>query len=260
MMTVHAHAKVNIFLKITGMRGDYHTICSRFVKVHSLYDTLTLFPKTVDDFVLEGDFTCSLEANTIYKAYRALLEATDSKALQDLIKGYGVRVQKRIPPFGGLGGGSSDAATFLKLCNREAALGLDNAALAQIGARVGADVPFFIYDYNAANVRGIGEIVEAYEEEPLFFELFTPPLQLSTPQVYRTYRERLYNPITALTCNELCAKSSRDILATLKPQEANDLFGAALLSCDDLALHVKPHWFFSGSGSTFFRLKESAHG
>ncbi|MBN2895676.1 MAG: 4-(cytidine 5'-diphospho)-2-C-methyl-D-erythritol kinase [Campylobacterales bacterium] len=257
---MHAHAKVNIFLKITGMRGEYHTICSRFVKVADLYDTLTLFPKTLDQFVLEGDFTCSLEANTIYKAYRALLEATDSKALESLMRRYGVRVEKRIPACGGLGGGSSDAAAFLKLCNQEAALGLDHDALAAIGARVGADVPFFIYDYNAANVRGIGEIVEAYEEEPLSLELFTPPLELSTPRVYRSYRERLYSPIDTLTCNDLCTKSSREILSTLSPKEANNLFEAALLEYGDLALHVKPHWFFSGSGSTFFRLKGSVDG
>ena len=80
MKSYKAYAKVNIFLKITGKRGDYHEILSRFVLVNNLYDTLTFVAKKSDGFVVEGAFNCETKQNTIYKAYVALLEATGSKS------------------------------------------------------------------------------------------------------------------------------------------------------------------------------------
>ncbi len=253
----HASAKVNIFLKITGTRGDYHEILSRFMRIDALYDTLEFVPKTEPEFEIIGDFTCKIEANTIYKAYRHLLEATHSKTLQSLLQSYAIKVEKRIPAFAGLGGGSSDAATFLKMCNKEAKLGLHIKELAAIGAKVGADVPFFIYDYPSANVSGIGEIVSAFDEAPLKLEVVTPPdIAISTPDVYKTYRQHFFAPIDALTCNAYAHMTSREALQTLTCNEANDLFAPALKLHPELTSYTKTDWFFSGSGSSFFRLKE----
>ncbi|MGZ8546861.1 MAG: 4-(cytidine 5'-diphospho)-2-C-methyl-D-erythritol kinase, partial [Sulfuricurvum sp.] len=83
------------------------------------------------------------------------------------------------------------------------------------------------------------------------FETITPSLQISTPAVYRYYRESLYTPISTAEASRLEATSSRDILATLEPKEANDLYGAALGCYPELT--EKEGWFFSGSGSSFFR-------
>ncbi len=258
MHEYRAYAKVNIFLKITGTRGNYHEILSRFMRVPELYDTLEFFAKDTPAFVLEGDFTCKTAHNTIYKAYRALQDATDNApALETLMEKFGIRVTKRIPAFAGLGGGSSDAAAFLHMCNDAAALGLDTDTLAAIGAKVGADVPFFVYGYDSANVSGIGEVVEAFEEDLLELKIVTPKLEISTPKVYRTYREHFFAPIDALTCKALAATPSRDILNSMDAKSANDLFAPALHAYPGLALHVRDGWFFSGSGSSFFRPKES---
>ncbi|MBA1438073.1 MAG: 4-(cytidine 5'-diphospho)-2-C-methyl-D-erythritol kinase, partial [Epsilonproteobacteria bacterium] len=255
-----AYAKVNIFLKITGKRGDYHEIVSRFMKVGSLYDTLAFVPKeqtdaSANEFKLIGSFGCTTEQNTIYKAYVALKKFTNSASLENLMQSYAIKVEKNIPSFAGLGGGSSDAATYLKMCNSVLDLGLSLHELAQIGLEVGADVPFFIYDLNSANVSGIGEIVEPFDEELLEFELFTPKVEISTPKVYRVYRESFYNPIDGFEIQRLKQTHSKDILQQMGVSEANDLFEPALAAYPKLKEFYKEGYFFSGSGSTFFKVK-----
>ena len=254
MIRHRAYAKVNIFLKITGKRGDYHTITSRFMRVNNLFDTLWLEPKSTPEFEIRGNFDCELSSNTIYKAYKYLLSYTRSNALSTLMEEYAVCVDKQIPSFAGLGGGSSDAATFLKICNERLHLTLSVEELAEIGANVGADVPFFLYGYESANVSGIGEIVEPFNEPLMNFEITTPPLQISTPAVYRYYRDHLYAPIASEEVCNLEATLSRDILASMHPKEANDLYPAALGCYKELS--AKEGWFFSGSGSSFFKIKE----
>lgn len=255
MKKYKAFAKVNIFLKITGKRGSYHEIFSRFMKLPHLYDELSFEPKSEPGFVLLGDFGCKTEQNTIYKAYKALLEATNSDALAKLIQTYAIKVEKNIPTFAGLGGGSSDAATFLKMCNNALDLGLSLNELAKIGARVGADVPFFIYDYNSANVSGIGEIVEKFNEECLELETITPKIQISTPEVYHSFRENFYKELSADEYSRLSLMTSKEILQSYSISDANDLFEPALHLHSELKKSYKKGWFFSGSGSTFFRLK-----
>lgn len=258
MIQYRAYAKVNIFLKITGKRDAYHTITSRFMRVSSLFDTLWFEPKSNPEFEIRGNFDCEVGSNTIYKAYKNLLAATHSDKLSQWMESHAVCVDKQIPSFAGLGGGSSDAATYLHMCNEQLELGLTTEALAMIGANVGADVPFFIYGYESANVSGIGEIVERYDEKPLEFEIITPQIKISTPAVYNYYRENLYAPINQEEAAQLQQMPSIDILMTMQPKEANDLYPAALKSYPELC--EKEGWFFSGSGSSFFRLKERTNG
>ncbi|PHS57688.1 MAG: 4-(cytidine 5'-diphospho)-2-C-methyl-D-erythritol kinase [Sulfurimonas sp.] len=255
MKLYKAYAKVNIFLKITGTRGNYHEIISRFVVVNSLYDELSFLKKDKKEFEIIGEFKCTTEQNTIYKAYIALLDFTKSKSLENLMQDYAVKVDKNIPTFAGLGGGSSDAATYLKMCNSSLDLGLSLNELALIGLKVGADVPFFIYGYNSANVSGIGEIVQEFKEELLEYELYTPKLEISTPKVYTSYRNNFFKPINSFYANELKEKTSLEILSTMSADEANDLFKPAFLEYSELKKFYKHGYFFSGSGSSFFCLK-----
>jgi len=256
MKLYKAHAKVNIFLKITGTRGDYHEILSRFMRVDSLYDELCFEPKDEEEFKIIGDFSCTTEQNTIYKAYMALKKYTASDSLEKLMRTHAIRVKKNIPAFAGLGGGSSDAATYLKMCNEVLHLGLSQNELAKVGLNVGADVPFFIYGYKSANVSGIGEIVEEFDEKVLDFEIYTPKIEISTPKVYKIYRENFYNPIDGFKADELKHTTSVEILNTMGADEANDLFKPALQEYKELKNHYKHGWFFSGSGSSFFRVVE----
>ncbi|MDF1874926.1 4-(cytidine 5'-diphospho)-2-C-methyl-D-erythritol kinase [Sulfurimonas sp. SAG-AH-194-I05] len=259
MKVYKAYAKVNIFLKITGLRDNYHEIISRFMKVDTLYDELYFASKEdcggkTEAFVIKGDFACDVYQNTIYKAYFALKKATESEKLEQLMRTHGVCVQKNIPAFAGLGGGSSDAATYLKMCNEVLHLGLSLNELAVIGLEVGADVPFFIYGYNSANVSGIGERVVEFNEESLAFEVFTPKVEISTPKVYQKYRSTFYAPITEAESVRLQRALSIDILTSMDADEANDLFVPAKDEYTQLILHHKKGWHFSGSGSSFFRV------
>ncbi|MDQ7045258.1 MAG: 4-(cytidine 5'-diphospho)-2-C-methyl-D-erythritol kinase [Sulfurimonas sp.] len=258
MKVYKAYAKVNIFLKITGMRGDYHEIISRFMRVSSLWDELSFVSKEKlgeksESFCIRGDFSCETEQNTIYKAYFALKKATESEALEQLMRTHGLDVKKNIPAFAGLGGGSSDAACYLKMCNEVLHLGLSLNELASIGLEVGADVPFFIYGYDSANVSGIGEKVEAFKEEILDFEVFTPDVKISTPKVYQTYRSDFYNPIDGFKREELKKMPSKEVLKTMDIKQANDLFEPALQEYKELKEHFRAGFHFSGSGSSFFR-------
>lgn len=260
MKKYKAYAKVNIFLKITGKRESYHEIVSRFMRVDDLYDELSFVSKEsveakINEFKIVGDFSCETQQNTIYKAYRALKNVTHSEALEKLMQTHAVQVVKKIPAFAGLGGGSSDAATYLKMCNEVLHLGLSLNELASIGLEVGADVPFFIYDYASANVSGIGEVVEPFDEELLSFDIFTPKIAISTPKVYQAYRENFYKPIDGFTVKRLQEMHSREVLQTMSAKEANDLFEPALQEYKELKEHYRQGYFFSGSGSSFFKLK-----
>jgi len=255
MKSYKAYAKVNVFLKITGMRGNYHEILSRFVLVNNLFDTLTFVSKTAEAFKIEGSFSCTTQQNTIYKAYVALLEATQSESLERLMQSHAIKVEKQIPAFAGLGGGSSDAATYLLMCNEVLHLGLSRDELATIGAKVGADIPFFVYGYQSANVSGIGEIVEAFDEEALRIKTITPNIEISTPKVYQAFREHFYKELTLQEIEELSTMSSIEVLNTISPLQANDLFKPALLLYPKLKEQQPESWFFSGSGSSFFTVE-----
>jgi len=259
MKIYKAYAKVNIFLKICGIRDNYHEIVSRFVRVDALYDELSFIPKSDTDakeeeFKILGNFSCLTEQNTIYKAYFALKEFTKSDSLEKLMRTHAIKVEKNIPAFAGLGGGSSDAATYLKMCNEVLHLGLSKNELARIGLKVGADVPFFIYEYSSANVSGIGEVVEEFKEDSLEFDIYTPHVEISTPKVYKSYRENFYNPIDGFESKRLKELTSLEAIKTMSADEANDLFQPALLEYKELKKDYKHGYYFSGSGSSFFRV------
>ena len=258
-MIIKSYAKVNIFLKITGLRGNYHELSSRFMQVKNLYDTIRFIPKENSDknFTLYGTFGCKTEKNSIYKAWQLLKDHTKSKNLESFFQDHAVDVEKHIPEFAGLGGGSSNAAAFLRLCNDVCKLKLKTEELAQIGSKIGADVPFFIYDFESANVSGIGEIVEPFEEELLDLETFTPPVKGDTTEVYTTFRKYFSKKLTQNTklADTLRKQESADILTAFAPKELNDLFPPALMLYPKLQTYQKEGWFFSGSGSTFFKIK-----
>ena len=143
-MTKKSYAKVNIFLKIVGVRGDYHLLASRFVRVKNLFDTISFIKKEVESFMLEGNFSCSLEKNTVFKAYK---ELENFDGVKEFFKHNIVKIEKNIPEFAGLGGGSSNCATFLNMVNIACNLNLNKEELAKIGSNIGADVPFFVYEF-----------------------------------------------------------------------------------------------------------------
>lgn len=256
MYHINAHAKVNIFLKITGHRDGYHTILSRFMRIEDLYDTITFIPQECDTFTIEGCDDIERDSNTIYKAYKTLHTYTGERDILEFFYHHKVAVTKQIPSQAGLGGGSSDAAAFMRLVNTICNLKLNIEELAEIGSTIGADLPFFIYDYPSANVSGFGEVVEPFEEEALSFELYTPPIGCDTAKVYKTFREEFLADIQPELFRSWKDIKSRELLEQIgDPVLLNDLYLSATSAYPQLESYAQRGWFFSGSGSTFFKPK-----
>lgn len=253
-MTEKSYAKVNIFLKIADKRDNYHELASRFVRVHSLYDEVSFIKSSNNKFEILGDFSCDIEKNTVYKAYK-LIE--DYKNVKEFFKNYSVEIKKNIPEFAGLGGGSSNAATFLNMANQYCDLNLSKDDLCKIAVKIGADVPFFIYEFDSANVRGIGEIVEKFHEEILDIQTITPNIKCNTGEIFEIFRKDFYKQISKEEAKKLFNMKSIDILKEFNIKEANDLYEPALSIYPLLKEYEKENWFFSGSGSSFFKVNNN---
>jgi len=246
-MKIKAHAKVNIFLKIVGHDGMYHQIKSRFMKVKDLYDEIEI--KEGEKFNIITNVNCALRDNSVFKAYIELTR--EYPEIKKWFIGKEIIIHKNIPEMAGLGGGSSDAAAFLRLVNKESGLNLDTQKLIEIGKKIGSDVAFFITDADVADVYGRGEIVEPRDEKALELEILTPPIECSTAKVYETYKNEFFNPQNT----DFDKKDTLELLENYKPAELNDLLAPALRLYPDLYKY-QDFGFFSGSGSSFFRVKK----
>ncbi len=251
-MKKKSYAKVNIFLKIAGKRGNYHELVSRFVRVRSLHDTVSFEKKRCEEFTLIGNFGCKTKSNTVYKAYELLKNV--SSCVEEYFKNHCVVIDKKIPEFAGLGGGSSNAATFMLMVNEACNLKLSKDELCNLALKIGADVPFFIYEYDSANVSGIGEIVEKFNEPRLNIEVITPNIKCDTGKIFGFFRTKFYKEISPSTKDKLLVLKSKDILEKIDAFEANDLLNPAIDSYPQLNNFIKENFYFSGSGSSFFRI------
>lgn len=255
-MRFFSYPKVNLFLKIVGTRENYHEINSRFCLVKNIFDTITFVEKQKNDTsFLEGVFSCEVEKNSIYKACKLLQKQADSKKLDDFLLTHKIIVEKQIPEFAGLGGGSSNAATILTALNNIASLGFNKSELAYLGSKIGADVPFFIYGYDNANVSGIGEKVDFFDDEPLKVNLITrSDIKCSTVDVYNTFRNDFLDTIDVKLANTLSMQKNRQISLSYKNTSLNDLLNPALKLYPSLQKEADLGYLFSGSGSTFFKV------
>ncbi len=250
-MIEKSYAKVNIFLKIANKRDNYHELVSRFVRVHNLYDLVSFVKSENKNFNIIGNFGCKLESNTVYKAYRLLAKYDEVKKF---FENYDVKIEKNIPEFAGLGGGSSNAATFLIMTNKYCNLNLTKDKLCDLAVQIGADVPFFVYEYDSANVTGIGEIVKKFDEELLNIDTITPKIKCDTGEIFSIFRNKFYKQIQNDEANTLLNTKSIDILNQLDILNANDLYEPAINAYPLLKEYEKKDWYFSGSGSSFFKV------
>ncbi|HVO28269.1 MAG TPA: 4-(cytidine 5'-diphospho)-2-C-methyl-D-erythritol kinase [Candidatus Margulisiibacteriota bacterium] len=158
---VQAPAKLNLYLRVCGRRDDgYHLIDSLMVPV-SLYDELRIAVRSVAQATSPSVITlwtdCTyLPTGADNLAYRAAAEFTTVTRQSMTVD---IRIYKHIPLGSGLGGGSSDAAAVLLTLNRWLGNRLSTRQLADAGARIGADVPFFVYG-RPARVGGVGEQIK----------------------------------------------------------------------------------------------------
>ncbi len=177
-LTVAAPAKVNLFLHVTGRRADgYHLIESLYALI-DFADFVSLERRRDGAIVRTRDLPGVDAATDLTLRAAALLKSATGTA-----EGVAIAVDKRIPLGGGLGGGSSDAASVLLALNRLWRCGLERSELAKLGATLGADVPFFVHGENAV-VRGIGEIIEPVSLTRQWLAIAMPPTSVSTAGIF----------------------------------------------------------------------------
>jgi 4-diphosphocytidyl-2-C-methyl-D-erythritol kinase len=133
-------------------RSDSGYSIKAHTKVKGLYDTISFVPCECETFTIEGCDDIPLELNSIYKAYKALLDFTDDLDIVDFFYAHKIVVTKGIPLQVGLRGAASDAAAFILLVKEVCNLILCSDELANIGSTVGADVPFFIHNYHSDDI------------------------------------------------------------------------------------------------------------
>jgi len=194
-VTLRAGCKVNLYLRITGVRPDgYHELDTLFLPLPEPCDLLHVTPHADDGIA----FTCTEPdvdpaRNTVVTAYERFAAATGFRP------GLAVHLEKHIPHGAGLGGGSADAAVLLRhlaaLCAQQVPGAAPTpAALRAMAAGVGADVPFFLMD-GPARASGIGEVLTPLATGELadlglaglHLVLACPPVRVSTPWAYRAW-------------------------------------------------------------------------
>lgn len=173
-----APAKLNLDLRIVGRRADgYHLLESVFCLI-GLYDKLYVRVR-VDRAIVLHTPTAGVapEQDLSVRAARALQQASGC------LKGADIWLEKHIPMGGGLGGGSSDAATVLLALNRLWATALPRQTLQDIGLALGADVPFFLFGQTAF-AQGVGEQLQAVKADLGWYVVVHPPVHVPTAKIF----------------------------------------------------------------------------
>ena len=245
-LSILAPAKINLFLHVVGQRSDgYHLLQSVFQLI-DLEDTV--FLKTRSDALINRQNpipNIDPESDLVVKAARLLQKTCGIE------QGVDIDLIKRIPMGAGLGGGSSDAASTLLGLNQlwDARLSLKD--LAEIGLKLGADVPFFIYGKNAF-VQGIGEVIDPVELPPKDYLLIYPGVEIPTQEIFKDpglTRNHARITISDLAVHLFDGKDFNNDLEIIAMQKHEEV----KLAINWLAAHIpggSPR--MSGSGSTVF--------
>ena len=173
-----APAKLNLFLHVTGRRADgYHSLQTAF-RLIDLADTLRFTARDDANVTLRRPLAgVPPEQDLCARAVVLLKHATGHRG------GVEIELDKRIPMGGGLGGGSSDAATTLIVLNHLWRLGLKRAQLQQLALKLGADVPVFVFGENAF-AEGVGEQLTPLALPAAWYLVLVPPVEVPTAAVF----------------------------------------------------------------------------
>jgi 4-diphosphocytidyl-2-C-methyl-D-erythritol kinase len=252
-ITIKSPAKINLCLSVLGKRPDgYHDV-EMLMQMVGLCDEVTVSLAEAPGISV----TCNAgtvplgEGNTAWKAASELLRLSGRAA------GLAIDIKKNIPVAAGLAGGSGNAAAVLAAGNRLLNTGFHAERLADIGTKIGMDVPFFFYGPTAL-ARGRGEILTPLPPPPPFWVLLANPgFETSTAWVYKNLNLRLTKKVD---CNKIAGLSVRNIAAGLHndletvTKAAHPVVGVieeALLSQGAIGV------LMSGSGPTVFGMYET---
>ncbi|MCL2211826.1 MAG: 4-(cytidine 5'-diphospho)-2-C-methyl-D-erythritol kinase [Treponema sp.] len=234
--TAFAPAKVNLYLKVLDKREDgFHNLESVFLTLN-FGDTMYFQPIECENSIeitMRGiNSLIPTEKNIIFKAISLFRQKTGFS------KGFKITVDKRIPLGGGLGGGSSNAASTLLALNKLAGFPCASDALLEMAAFLGSDVPFFIHETAAALVTGRGERIQPIETPSVHLALVNPGFTSDTAAAFRLldeHREREKN-------------NTNDFLSIF-PEKEKSVYDGIILKLKELGAEYAN---LSGSGATCF--------
>lgn len=230
-----APGKLNLFLHVLGRRADGYHLLQTVFRLIEAHDRVGIALRDDGEIRFSGPFA---DDNLCVRAARHL------KLESQAHLGCELTLDKRLPVGGGLGGGSSDAATVLLVLNRLWQVNLSRSALLALGARLGADVPFFLHGTNALG-EGVGERLRSISLPPAWYLVLTPQVSVSTKETFND---------AALTRHSKGIK----IPPFLSGQGRNDLESVVLARYPEVAAHLawlkgrSPGARMTGSGACVF--------
>ncbi|MGE5490122.1 MAG: 4-(cytidine 5'-diphospho)-2-C-methyl-D-erythritol kinase [Actinomycetota bacterium] len=173
-----APAKLNLFLHVVGRRPDGYHLLQTLFRFVDRSDSLRFQPRNDGDVVLANPIPgVPPESDLTVRAARLLQQETGCR------QGATIYLDKRLPMGGGLGGGSSDAATVLLALNHLWELDLPRERLQELGLSLGADVPVFVFGRNAF-AEGVGEALRPVDLSPAWYVVLEPPVQVPTAAIF----------------------------------------------------------------------------
>jgi 4-diphosphocytidyl-2-C-methyl-D-erythritol kinase len=252
--TIYSPAKINIFLKIEGRDkvSGMHFLRSLFAPI-DIRDKLEIEESGTFSVVTSGIAEeIPTEKNIVFKAYSALRNYVGKE-----IPEFSVKIEKSIPTGAGLGGGSSNAAAFLKFANERCKLNLCSTQLIEIASKIGSDVPFFILG-KPAIVSGTGEKIEAVElpESGKFFVLVNPEIHVDTKLAYSLFDKTYPDCGTSNRVPENFSWKKEHIFNDFEEIVFSE-FPAIAEVKTELELTGASKVFMSGSGSTLVAMTEN---
>jgi len=186
-----APAKINLFLHVVGRRPDGYHLLQTVFRFLDFGDSLRCEPRDDSRIELANPLPgVPADSDLTVRAAAALRAATGATV------GVTLRLEKRLPMGGGLGGGSSDAATTLLALNRLWNTGLDSLQLQRIGLGLGADVPIFIHG-RSAFAEGVGERFADIDLAQAWYLVLVPGVAVPTPEIFRSAELRRDTPAIA---------------------------------------------------------------
>ena len=232
-ITEKAYGKINLCLDIASRRSNgYHNIESIMHTV-PLYDTVTL------ELADEISVSCTNpkvpadSSNLAYKAATLFFEASGISG------GVSIHIDKKIPMAGGMAGGSTNAAATLRGLNKLYNFPLSSEKLEELGAKLGADVPFCIRG-GTEGVVGIGyDFIKVPKPPKFIYVIACGGEGISTPAMYREYDER-YNPPLSTVESFSFSEKSEKLKNALKKGEKEEIFSSMFNCFEEIAMEQRP--------------------
>jgi len=256
-MFIRSYAKLNLYLDIIGKRKDsYHLIESLFHTV-SLYDEFTIKPSEYFSVSTSGKYRLSndMEENICTKVYFYF------KDNYNLEQNYDIKIVKNIPTGAGLGGGSSNAAAFIKFLSSTIKEKLTHSTVLSIAEGFGADVPFFI-DGGAKWVSGIGEKLKPVNNLPFTALIFYPNIHISTKEGYSRFKRNMFDKgrfenFKYMLKTNASFNKINDALYNVFEENVFDMDNSILETKTTIENILEEKLHLTGSGSALFTLYEN---